>query len=163
MVNPRSWTDAERRQVGDWLLAGKSLGRIAKLIGATRNVVIGRVSRDGELHAFVGAVVVAHRLGVEPSVMKRRAKRHAPGQVPSVPAHAHHELLACVEVGPQAEPVEPLLPGELPGVALLDLGPRECKWPVAEHPQWRGRHLFCGRPRLGDWTPYCAHHHRRAH
>jgi hypothetical protein len=162
MPRAAGWTEAERRQIGDWLLAGKSLGLIAKLIGANRNVVIGRVSRDGELHAFVGQVVVAKKLGLEPQTLKRRLKR-ASAKLTAPPRHGHKTLLACTEASPPAEPVEALLPGELPGIALADLAAHECKWPVAEHPTIRGRHLFCGAPRAGDWTPYCANHQRRAH
>jgi hypothetical protein len=161
MGNQRCWTDAERRQVGDWLLAGKSLGLIAKMIGSTKNVVVGRISRDGELHAFVGAVVVAKRLHTDPGTVARRKKRR-PAQVPDVPQHGHPALLACVEVGPEAEHVEPLMPGEVPGRPLAELGPLECKWPVAEHPAVAGRHLFCGAPRRPE-QPYCLRHMSRAH
>jgi hypothetical protein len=166
MARAAGWTDAERRQIGDWLLSGKSLGRIAKLIGVNRNVVIGRVSRDGELHSFVGQVVVARKLGMQTETVRRRSKRREPAQVPIVPgpipAHEHRALLTCTEVGTRNEPVQPMMPGELPGRPLTELGPLECKWAVAEHPMIRGRHLFCGKPRRPD-QPYCLAHLRRAH
>lgn len=40
-------------------MAGHSLARIAYDLGVTRGVVIGRVSRDGELQAFVAHVEIA--------------------------------------------------------------------------------------------------------
>ena len=39
-------------------------------------------------------------------------------------------------------------------VALLDLEPHHCRWPMDQGG-------FCGRPKLKDeWFPYCAHHCR---
>lgn len=40
------------------------------------------------------------------------------------------------------------------GVALLDLEPEMCRWPIGED----GEHRFCGHPRDNQAVPYCTAH-----
>ena len=62
----RSWNDDERLAVATLLLAGGSMGRIARQLGVTRNMVIGRIHRDGRLLQFVGRVVIERTARMPP-------------------------------------------------------------------------------------------------
>lgn len=136
----RAWTDAERRRVKAMLRNCKSMGKIAKVLGLTRNMVIGRVSRDGELQPFVAKVVL-------PIVPPLEAA-HKPHPVPTV--HAFGSL--------RQDP-----PGATGAPRpMVELVRDDCRWPV-EAADVPGGQLFCGRPRLGEWTHYCREHHAIAH
>lgn len=42
-------------------------------------------------------------------------------------------------------------------VPLVDLGHRQCRFPVKENPSVPGGHLFCGQATAPDQV-YCTHH-----
>jgi hypothetical protein len=46
-------------------------------------------------------------------------------------------------------------------VALPDLRPHQCRWPVTVDATQIGGHLFCARPADGV-SPYCSRHHDMA-
>ena len=58
MPRTSMWSERDRAMVASLLLAGRSMGSIARSLGLQRGVVIGRVSRDGSLHAYAGKVVI---------------------------------------------------------------------------------------------------------
>lgn len=47
------------------------------------------------------------------------------------------------------------------GKILLDLEPYECRWPVADNPEFRGRHLFCAKRKVIG-KPYCEEHNKHS-
>lgn len=58
MPRASMWSQDDRARVAALLLAGRSMGAIARSLGLERGVVIGRVSRDGSLHAYAGKIVI---------------------------------------------------------------------------------------------------------
>jgi len=143
----RVWTDAERASVAVMLRKGISMGKIARKLGLSRNSVIGRVSRDGELHTFVARIVMPVVPPLRPIQAKPppsgyiiRAKRKArtvPAPLPSVP---------------------PTLQAQL----MQDLRRDACRWPIGEA-TGVGHFLFCACVRRDRDTSYCAYHHAMAH
>ena len=65
------------------------------------------------------------------------------------------------EKPPPSEPLpEPPPVQHVNGVTLMELQPRDCRWPLGDprDPDLK----FCGYGTLGD-GPYCPRHHRKAH
>jgi hypothetical protein len=106
----------------------------------------------GLLSIGLSYVAIAAQLHISKGAVAGRVSRHPELRVyvgKAKPMLPHRKppklmLLQCVETT---------------GVLLVELPARGCKWPVAETD--RG-HLFCGKSRLGDWTPYCGEHSARA-
>lgn len=144
------WGEVDRQQVAAWLLAGKSMGRIAKLMGVTRGVVIGRVNRDRELHQCVGQIVV------EKAVAKSKKPKTSVPVVPALKPHVKRVPFGCVEV--KEPPVS--IKVELKAKPLVELARCECRFPVAEA-DVVGGHLFCARPTPYERS-YCDRHQRVA-
>lgn len=159
---PPRWTDGERERVAELLLKGKSMGKISRLMGLTRNMVIGRIHRDGELHAFLGRKVAQKHIERD---QKHRMARTSVPVVPALNAHNHVEPFACEP----CETIFPDWPWPLPDTwpqhckPLVELQRGDCRWPVADVEHLVGGHMFCAEPRAGEFTPYCDKHHRRAH
>jgi hypothetical protein len=106
---------------------GLSFMQIAAELGVSRGTVAGCVTRLGlsKSHARVSSLWL---------MAVRRVATDAP---PPVPA---------------AQPT-PLPIGFVAPVALLDLEPHRCRWPVRDVPSY----LFCGRQKT-DGSSYCNHH-----
>lgn len=124
----RAWSDDERAEVKGMLRAGSSMRSIGREMGLTRNMVIGRVSRDGELHKM--------------------------STVSFLGATEQHELLPVPSTMPEAVNA---LRGRLPGKALYELGGRACRFPV-EEADVIGGHLFCAEARAGESPYCDRHH-----
>jgi hypothetical protein len=110
--------------------AGQTLSEIEQATGLNRGVVAGRI---------------------------HRARRHGDPRFQPRPPPVKACVLKPVDKPPPPRsrftsagktPPEPRL--------LVDLGPKDCKWPVGEAAD--GRHLFCGLPALR--APYCERHCR---
>ena len=134
-VEPLQWRDEERPkpaaatfddQLGELWAAGATLSQIEQATGVSRGVAIGRIHRA--------------RKGGDPRFQ------------PSPPKPATRKLRPVgEEVGNRRRVPLPIPPKPR---LLIDLGPRDCKWPLSERD---GRHLFCGQPQaLG--RPYCERH-----
>lgn len=157
----RLWNDEERRQVAELLIDGRSMARIGYLMGISRSAVMGRISRDGELHAFVGEIVANNKLARdlrrvrgEPRASMITGPKIRKAAAPIVGGLGEAQALpGSVEPGPAAAPLH--------GFPLPELGTLQCRWPVAEA-DVVGGHLFCGRRQL-DGSRYCERHHRLAY
>lgn len=138
--------------------AGLSCGQIAGEIGVTRNAVIGKL----------------HRLGLtRPSdiaaaqVEQRRAARHARAKPQRnwrpkrsrLSMAAQHEMLKAAFPEPQT-PAEdiPILNGR--GCTLLELGQRQCRWPISS--PGATDFCFCGNEPVKGLS-YCPGHARIAY
>ena len=138
--------------------AGLSCSQIAGEIGVTRNAVIGKL----------------HRLGLtRPSditaaqVEQRRAARHARARPQRnwrpkrsrLSMAAQHEMLKSAFPEPQT-PAEdiPILNGR--GCTLLELGQRQCRWPISS--PGATDFCFCGNEPVKGLS-YCPGHARIAY
>jgi hypothetical protein len=132
----RIWDEENRQLVIDMLDLGASASKIAAVFDLSRNAVIGRISRDPELHGHV-----QHQPGIQ-RIPKQRARRALPPPPPDPPGPAKPR-----------KPVMRLIP-------LKDLGPNQCRWPV-EQAAVAGGHLFCGAGTEAGQV-YCPWHVRMA-
>lgn len=156
-----NWTEDRIAKLTDLWNAGLSCSEIAAELGegATRNSVIGKVSRL-ELQPRRNPVdrskppmspEEAHLRKLERQRHYRRtaASSRPPKvrkqRVPRVPKEAF------VPVKPKGQAWEPI--SGLAPVALLDLEAGQCKWPVGQDSPY----LFCGAP--ATHGHYCEHHH----
>lgn len=149
------WTDEERERVARLLLSGRTMSSLSKMLGLTRNAVIGRISRDGELHAYVGRVVIDGRL--------LRDKPPRRPVIPELKRHVHREKrYQCLAVLPPIDP-EPAPARRHGDRSIVAVGRNECRWPVGWSDTVVGKFLFCCRPRWHDDTAYCRFHHVMGH
>lgn len=139
------WTeerDAELRRMWDSGMSAKQIA-ISLKCGLTRNAVIGRL----------------HRLGL------RRGDKPRIERVAKVQAERVRTSKAVIRLPRPARP--PILPTEPlpefrcepigPGVALLDLQWRHCRWPVHRDGEPA---RFCGAERMPGTYAWCAAHRR---
>jgi GcrA cell cycle regulator len=146
-----SWTDEKIAELKRLWLEGKSTGEIGKIIGMSKNAVVGK----------------AHRLGLEsrPSPIKR--SENAEGVKAEAPKAAKAEKTVksdktekgdsankTAEVGGAAKKYGSK--GDSgKGVTLVDLNMHTCRWPIGD-PKDPDFH-FCGKEvELGK--PYCEEH-----
>lgn len=146
-----AWTaerlDVLHRGVAD----GLSCARIARLIGVSRNAVIGKVNRLGIARGRTPTITVerslAPRLPRNPRVLAPR--RETPPRPPTP-----RQVLRFVRR--DATPAPVALSAE--ACSLLDLAPGQCRWPMDAGPAL----TFCGRPRLAALS-YCPGHAQLAY
>lgn len=131
------WSMDERDHVAELLKSGLSMGTIAKQLGLTRNMVVGRVYRDGSLHGF------AARVALKPA----RTRERKP------------VLILAKVMPPKPVPKPPDTSAARP---LIELTAGQCKWPVVQDDNVVGRHLFCALAVVELTRPYCAYHARRS-
>lgn len=148
----------------DWL-EGLSASEIARRLGGgiTRNAVIGKIHRLGLSERRVPKLPPEGRPARAPTVPRQTyAKPPKPGPqgkpaivfgncTPAPTKSAHGR----VYVMPESRPLPVEAPVDGPVVALADLTPGACRWPVGDpaHPSFG----FCGRKAI-DPCPYCTEH-----
>lgn len=141
------WTEERLVQLADHVLAGRSARQIAQAMGMTRSAIIGKAHRLGL------PLANKHGEGGGPNPEARR-ERHL-----KLRRERHARLLA--ERGHVYKP-KPAKPAPLPpptpvgALDLLDLGPRQCHWPVTDNAPF----FFCGN--ATDGHDYCPFHAARA-
>lgn len=130
----RPWTESEKASVEAMWRLGKSGGAIARIIGRSRNAVIGWIHRRGIVRGAPGHAPAPPPRYTQPTQPK--AKKATARALPSVEA-----------------PTPP--PSGL--IAFADLSFSSCRYPIGD-PKISS-FGFCGASRvLGG--PYCAHHAR---
>jgi GcrA cell cycle regulator len=143
------WT-AERVGVlrAQWAL-GTRVREIARLLGTTRNTVIGKAHRM-ELPMHAGSVF-------HPDAPRKRAEKKPAFSKPQV---ARPRILrvrrVVAPIAPVSSPPSPPVGGPVPlRVAFAALETRHCRYSVSRE----SPHFFCGHERKGK-SPFCAFHHR---
>lgn len=143
--------------------AGKiSGGEIANIIGATRNMIIGKMRRLG----LVG------RAPAVTDTSKRTHRRKTPFRKPEaadeVPEKRapHPWRPEPKEINPPREAAEASLPasGMGLGIDIMELTNDTCRWPLWADRGPVERHIYCGDPvdRSKVECPYCAIHRKMA-
>jgi GcrA cell cycle regulator len=129
---------------------GTSVQEIARLLGSTRNTVIGKAHRM-DLPTHAGSV--SH-----PDAPRKRAEKKPEKPKPSVRARILRVRRVVAQLAPSSPPpVPPLPPGGAPVPLRLPfaaLEARHCRYSVSA----QSPHFFCGHERK-DKSPFCAFHH----
>lgn len=138
---PFSWTESNIALLRkDWL-EGKSVLGIAKLLGCTRNAVIGKARREGlpqHINACRRNGAAEWHAYAKPRNERPKIQRRDRFRVPKISTDKLPEIVA----------VDPL------NIPFLELASTHCRYPVTES----NPHLFCGHPQQTD-SSYCAFHH----
>lgn len=144
-----TWTPERLVALQQGLADGLSCARIARLIGVSRNAVIGKINRLGLARGRTPTVTMQR--AVAPRGARLAEQREAP---PRPRAPTQRQILRIV----RAEPIEAPLAAGAEACSLVDLAPGQCRWPMGD-----GATLtFCGRARLGSLS-YCGGHARLAY
>lgn len=140
--------------VGENLSASWIAAKLQDAFGerVTRNMVIGKCHRLGiSLCGRNPKVKERKAAPSQPSAPRvRKPKERAP-MVAEETKQAPAPILAAISTLDEWAP-----PG---GKTLMQLEPRDCRWPVAVDPE--GRHLFCGGTKVVG--SYCREHHNLAY
>jgi GcrA cell cycle regulator len=160
-----TWTRADKATLERlWMDEGLSAGVIAKMLGTTRNAVIGKINRMGLTRSpsiarmnYTYAMAIRSARGRARKVVKPHLGAH-PGhkhnasdqKVRHILAVASAKLAFAGKAGPTPPHAKP----------LLDLARHECKWPVNDARSSDG-HVFCAaHTEIG--CNYCPEHQARA-
>jgi len=139
-----SWTEDRIKLMVELWQSSHSASQIAeRLGGVTRNSVIAKIHRLG----------LSYRGGSKQGNPRPKAKRK-PRRKP-----VHVPLGNPIRVSLDAEPLPPACETDIPRVALVDLEPHHCRWPVNDPRD--ADFGFCGQQKVAG-TPYCMHHAKRA-
>lgn len=144
IVPPTDWSVEEDNTLILLIGKGKSALQISSVIGRTRSAICGRAKRKG-LKFKGGHAGGGKRAVAEPAKAKRGDNLRAMAIV--------HKRAVLKAVPIDVEPS-----GEL--VALVDLRPGQCKFPIGD-PLQPG-FGFCGAAQAIGFV-YCGHHARRAY
>ena len=159
------WPEERIDRLKALVARGLSAADIAAELGVTRNTVIGKLRRLGvPLHNRPTGWPHRKRQAARdkgPSITAaRKGKRDRGGGLQQRMAKAWARLDAPALPAPRRPP-PPMRIEDIPvpvprDIGLMDLAPRDCRWPVNDPPRG-GPYLFCGAPKaVGS---YCAYHH----
>lgn len=147
MAGVTRWTQEQDDILLEMRNAGESSRAIGLVLKCSRNAVIGRAKRLGTPRMDRKT---ANGIPRPPRERKPSIRRTPAGFTTSA---SREQAMAT----PAPEPSAPTSPP----VALLDLKPHQCRFPIWDH-QARGAPmpdpmLFCGAPAVGS---FCGHHAR---
>jgi GcrA cell cycle regulator len=161
-----AWTpeqdDQLRRDWANGLTCSQIAGRLGRP-GATRNSVIGRVSRL-KLPARNHRSTCSHTYHVTGSKRKVTTK---PKRKPQPKEAKPYFFGAAAKVAPAIRrdglPIPPPEATDVPRVSFADLEAHHCRWICKDDPTGHPQHepLFCGEKKLRG-LPYCEPHALRA-
>ena len=140
----RVWHAEKREKLRELHAAGKSFSQIAAALGVTRNSAIGAAYRL----ELPKREKETQRQGSKPKAKRIRSKSKFARLKPptsSRRAKAAGAVFPLPEIVPAAPPLM---------IALLDLKPHHCRWPIGD-PRQSG-FGFCGHER--EYRSYCAFH-----
>lgn len=149
-----TWTPERITELKHLWSLGETASVIAKLLGNTRNAVLGKVHRLALPHRSTAPIRTPRQTPDTSQNHKRRRKRPQSAQAPKQPAPA-----AIKTRGRKTEP-PPLDPIHVPHPPRIgELSPGQCCWPEGD-PRKPDFH-FCGRSKPA-LEPYCPHHRARS-
>jgi GcrA cell cycle regulator len=143
------WTEEKIETLKQLLADGKSAGQISKIIGATRNSIIGKVRRMGEavgrLNGYQARNPGRYR-SLDPNPKRPRLViyRTYAAFAPESPMSVKYEV---------PDQAQKAATGEACGI--LDLTHNTCHWPLWDEPSTENKQ-YCGAPSQGK--VYCQCH-----
>lgn len=150
-----AWTEERIDQLKQGWADGDSATVIAaRLGGVSRNAVIGKAHRLGlggrEPRQCPG--VSADMVGAISSTRTARLRKSKPDPIALA-------SLAKIMSAPKPQVIEHIPEPKPLMMTLMDLGHRDCRYPVEGEKQHT---FFCGHDVRED-SPYCAYHHKLCH
>tara|TARA_R110000868_G_scaffold145660_4_gene366003 strand:- start:2700 stop:3236 length:537 start_codon:yes stop_codon:yes gene_type:complete len=149
-----TWTDERVERLKQLWSEGHSASEVAKTLGGiTRNAVIGKVHR---LKLSGRARPVGPPKEKKSRILAGSRRRSSPTRTFAKNRKKLTQRPAS-EISPATEAlIASDIPAPVgPGVTLMMLNPKMCKWPIGE-PEDFGFH-FCAHT-VRDGYPYCTHH-----
>jgi len=128
--------------------SGRSSNEIGKMIGVSRNVIVGVIHR---------ARIAGHDVKLKAASGKNFHKIKAEKKAKLKPEIPKPAMSPAVKLIPLHFVPKTVVPGL---IEIQDLGPRQCKYPVKMSSE--GKHLFCGEERQ-EKSPYCPKHHQKCY
>lgn len=163
---PFAWTDAALGRLRDLLADGATASDAARLLGCSRNAVIGKAHREGIVFGRTGIGGKGHSKSDydKDIAYQARLARERQARADAAQARRDHSAARRLADAAPAVHIAPTRPVAAPArgpMTLLDERFRQgwhCRWPVGEADGHRGRHLFCAAdvPVFGE--TYCACH-----
>lgn len=160
-----AWTDAALGRLRDLLADGASASDAARLLGYSRNAVIGKANREGIAFGRAG---IGGKGGVKTdhdkeAAYQARLARERQARAATAQARRDHSAARRLADAAPAVHIAPTRPVAAPARGPMTfLDPRLtsdcCRFPVGEADGHRGRHLFCAAP-VKAGSSYCAHHY----
>lgn len=156
MSGPSVWDDMSKvEQLVKLWRDGVSATLCGRHLGVTRNAIIGKLHRLREKH---GAEYVAPRVGKKPTPTGWQAQRKPRAKSKTILKQTACNSYVLIKANELKQRVSAdVWPGAIDAsepVALLDLEPHHCRWPV----DGEGKHTrFCGAVKT-DNSSYCKHH-----
>lgn len=150
----QKWTREQIDRVASLLEAGKTYSQISDTIYAefgvrySRCSVISRARRSG-----LASLTVRKPGSFQDGRKKRPKKTSTSRNVVALPQRPRVRTAPVFTPAPLSEDERQF------ASPLLDLRPRDCRWPVHSDGETS---LFCCRPQAEGPFPYCAHHMARA-
>lgn len=134
------WTDEQVEELKRLWDDGLSTGEIGKILGMSKNAVVGK----------------AHRLGLvsRPSPIRRGEGEKPEPEVKTKPAEKKKAPPAAEKKKP-AKAAKPAAKKDAHLLTVNDLTHDSCRWPIGD-PKDADFH-FCGKKAVAD-RPYCAEH-----
>lgn len=137
-----NWTQEQRDQLfALWDNGKRSYSEMARILGVTKNAVVGRMRREKELRGIQVEDKYAHRKSGQPRKPREKKMLTLPARaefviskriVPSIPKPDEGQLASIVDV-------------------------TGCRWPVSFSDTAPGGHLFCNHETDGEHA-YCQYH-----
>ena len=155
-----SWDDANVAKLKVLYFDGKSCGDIARVLGCGRSAVIGKVHRLGlplRGQSSGRQMADAARKGIKsrkaPDTFRAASGKPVPAR-PDGMGWVRLDQRGSVKL---AVPPDDGIPET--AVSLVDLEPHHCRW---VHGDSRGKHAYCGKPKVLGLS-YCEGHAARAY
>lgn len=151
------WSDDDIAHVARLLAEGRSASEIGRELDRSRSAVIGIIHRRKELREMKErprSTSHTKKLGTTYKTRSDKGTKRAARPAPVA------KVKPVAEVVPLPAPVSPAAyDATCPGVTLLELTSKTCRWPLGDPREESFR--FCGHVSL-ESRPYCAHHTERA-
>ena len=144
-----AWTEEKVKKLKEYWKKGYSTGEIGRMIGVSKNAVVGK----------------AHRLGLDsrPSPIKPEKSvkniKTAKTKVKETKAPEKGKAKPGDKEKAKEEPKKEKVV-RTDGISLLELNKSSCRWPQGDPKE--KNFSFCGRPCV-EGRPYCAEHVREAY
>lgn len=147
-----AWTEEKVKRLKELWKKGYSTGEIGRMIGVSKNAVVGK----------------AHRLGLDSRPSPIKPDRDSQGVKEKIKPKEKiketakkPEKLKGKEAGEKGSAEPKKDSGVRPdGISLLELTKSSCRWPQGD-PKEKG-FSFCGKPAI-EGRPYCMEHVKEAY